>query len=96
MAKMFCSNIIYAILANDDPNAYPLAEEGPMADPISTYSSNDGACTFDGIMKTCSSSGGGEETCTESTESVTQANCDCSDPENYNFEDEGRFKIEKG
>ena len=43
---MMCNNIIYSILANDDPNAYPLAEDGPMANPISTYSSSGGACTI--------------------------------------------------
>ena len=93
MAKMMCNNIIYSILANDDPKEYPLAEDGPMANPISTYSSNDGACTFDATMEVCQSSGGAGETCTKSKVSMTQANCDCSDPEKYNFEDKGRFKI---
>jgi len=33
IAKMMCNNVIYAILANDDPYEYPLG--GPMSKPIS-------------------------------------------------------------
>ena len=76
MAKSMCNNVIYLILANDDPKEYPLAQDGPMANPISTYSSNGGACTI-----------------TEDGSSMTLHNCDCSDPKNYNFYDQGRFKI---
>ena len=39
------------------------------------------------------SSSGGSCTVTESGGSMTISNCDCSDPKNYNFADEGRFKI---
>ena len=42
MAKMMCNNIIYAILANDDPYEYPGLGLGQK---ISTYYSKDGACT---------------------------------------------------
>ena len=71
-----CNGLIYAILATDDPKEYPLANEGPMARPISKYSSNGGDCTI-----------------TEDGSSMTVHNCDCSDPKNYNFEDEGRFMM---
>ena len=94
MSKRICNNIIYAILANDDPYEYPLAQDGPFPKPISKYSSIvSGYCTFDYTVKMCSESYSGLETCTESTESMTQAKCDCSDPENYNFADKGRIKI---
>ena len=78
MAKTMCNNVIYAILANDDPKEYPLAKDGPMASPISTYSSNGSACTI------------GEP---QHGSFMTVQYCDCSDPKNYNFEDEGRFMI---
>ena len=94
MSKMICNNVIYAILANDDPYEYPLAQDGPLAKPISKYSSIvSGYCTFDYTVKMCSQYGSGPERCTESKESMTQAKCDCSDPENYNFADKGRIKI---
>ena len=76
MDKTMCNSLIYAILANDDPKEYPLANDGPMGKPISKYSPDGGACTI-----------------TEDGSSTTVQNCDCSNPKNYNFEDEGRFMI---
>ena len=96
MSKRICNNVIYAILANDDPNEYPLAQDKriPLSIPISKYSSIvSGYCTFDYTVKMCSESGSGPERCTESKLLMTQAKCDCSDPENYNFADKGRVKI---
>ena len=90
MAKSMCDSLIYSILANDDPKEYPLAKDGPMKYPISTYSSNSGACTYEATMTACYN-----DECTESKLSMTQQDCDCSDPKNYNFEDEGRFMILK-
>ena len=80
MDKGMCNMVIYMILANDDPYEYPLAKDPytPLADPISTYSSNGGVCTF---------------TLPQYGWSETVQNCDCSDPKNYNFYDQGRFKI---
>ena len=95
MDKTMCNSLIYAILANDDPHEYPLVQDGPLAKPISKYSSIvPGYCDFDYTMKTCYTINR-PETCTESelsTYGMIQA-CDCSDPENYNFADKGRFKI---
>ena len=94
MSKMICNNVIYAILANDDPYEYPLAQDGPLAKPISKYYSIvPDHCTFDYTVETCSQIYTGLEKCTESNITMTQAKCDCSDPENYNFADKGRFKI---
>ena len=73
MAKSMCDNVIYAILANDDPNEYPLRTG---SSSISHYSSSGGTCTF-----------------TKHGFKQTLSDCDCSDPENYSFYDEGRFKI---
>ena len=87
MAKTMCDNIIYAILANENPKEYPLAKDGPMGSPISTYSSKNGDCTYDATMTACS-----YDECTESKLSITQPDCDCSDPKNYIFYDQGRFK----
>ena len=93
MSKMMCNNVIYAILANYDPYEYPLTQDGPLAKPISNYSSIvPGYCTFDYTVKTCYIINR-PETCTESKQTMPQAKCDCSDPENYNFADKGRIKI---
>ena len=99
MSKMICNNVIYAILANDDPYEYPLTvqsltQDGPLAIPISKYYSTvPGYCTFDYTVETCKQIYTGLEKCTESKITMTQAKCDCSEPENYNFADKGRFKI---
>ena len=91
VAKMQCGGVIYAILAIDNPEEYPLEEEDK---PISiTYTFTDGACTFDATGQNCTQSGDGPEQCTESTMSETIKNCDCSDPKKYDFQDKGRFKI---
>ena len=37
-----------------------------------------------------------KESCIPVTYNFTYSNCDCSDPKNYNFEDEGRFEIFQG
>merc|ERR1719328_177314 len=42
-APSFCDEVIYAILANDHPNEYPV---GPEHRPIIDYSSSGGTCTF--------------------------------------------------
>ena len=86
---MECGGVIYSILAKDNPKEYPLPKE----DQISTYTFTNGTCTFDAITQNCTQSGDGPEQCTESTESETVKNCDCSDPKKYNFRDKGRFKI---
>ena len=41
------------------------------------------------------SSSGGTCTVTQYGSKLTLSDCDCSDPENYSFYDEGRFKIWK-
>ena len=73
MAKSMCDAVIYAILAKDDPNEYPLR---PGSSPISEYYEWDGTCT---VLK--------------HGHYQKLSDCDCSDPENYSFYDEGRFKI---
>ena len=100
MTKMACSFIIYFILANENPEEFPLPKEttncNPIScNPISTYTFENGACTFDDTVSTCAQSGDDPEQCTESTVSKTfkVQNCDCSDPKKYNFQDKGRFKI---
>ena len=87
---MQCNVVIYSILAKDNPKEYPLPKE---AKPISTYTFTNGACTYDAITQYCTQSGDDPEQCTESVESETVENCDCSDPKKYNFQDKGRFKI---
>ena len=91
MARGQCGSVIYVILANDNPEVYPLEEEDK---PISmTYNSTDGACSYHATMLNCTQSGDGPEQCKESTVSETVENCDCSDPKKYNFQNKGRFKI---
>ena len=92
MAKMDCSAIIYFILANENPEEFPLPKE---QNPISTYTFANGACTFNDTVSTCAQSGDDPEQCTELTvsETFTVENCDCSDPKKYNFQDKGRVKI---
>ena len=45
------------------------------------------------VKKGSYSSSGGNCKMTDGGMSITYSNCDCSDPENYDFVDEGRFKI---
>ena len=47
MAKMFCHQIIYQILANDDPKEYPLGQDSGPIGP-EDYSSEDDTCTLTG------------------------------------------------
>ena len=49
--KMLCNKVVYYILANDNPEEYPLMDDDK---PTSTFSSKDGACTFteDGMSVT--------------------------------------------
>ena len=74
MGKMMCNNVIYQILAGEDPKTYPLL--GLASVEKGSYSSSGGACTIK-----------------DNGSEMTISNCDCSDPENYDFVDEGRFKI---
>ena len=91
IAKWQCGSVIYGILANDNPEEYPLEEEDK---PISmTYTFKDGACSYDATMLNCTQLGDGPKQCKESKDSVTVENCDCSDPKKYNFQNKGRFKI---
>ena len=87
---MACREAIYQILANDNPEEYPLDED---KNPISTYSFIDGDCTFN---DTVCSDPFEKPPCEESPERIQTMrfeDCDCSDPKKYNFEDQGRFKI---
>ena len=72
--KMLCNKVIYYILANENPEEYPLMDDDK---PISAHTSEDGACS---IIE-------------EGKIVETVKDCNCNHPEEYNFEDKGRFKI---
>ena len=80
-----CDELIYQILASDEPKEYPLSGTA-LLNPISTYSSKNGVCTTRRRLYDYDLTG--YRPISEST-----PNCDCSDPKNYNFADKGRFKI---
>ena len=82
LAKMKCNEVIYQILAIDDPKEYPLSGVA-LLNPISTYSSKYGACTTTIVTDLTG----------YRPYSISTPNCDCSDPKNYNFADKGRFKM---
>ena len=77
--KAFCNKVNYAILANDNPIEYPLSSEIQPLKP-GDYSSKDGTCTIN-------------ESYGDMIREKEVPMCDCSDPENYNFLNEGKFKI---
>ena len=86
---MACREVIYKILANDNPEEYPLDAD---VKPISTYSAENGVCTFNSTVQWCSGPND-EPPCEDITRPEPYPDCDCSDPEKYNFEDQGRFKL---
>ena len=85
--KLWCNEANYAILAYGNPNEYPLSTGSPFYSlKPGDFSSEDNSCTI------------GESSVSMSSSSMSSgpfiiSMCDCSDPENYNFYDQGRFKI---
>ena len=103
-ANLLCNEVNYAILAYGNPSEYPISS-GSVFKRLKPgdYSSKDDTCTITessalmrsgttGRMSSYSLSYGSMYSYTSSG-SVILSMCDCSDPENYNFADTGRFKI---
>ena len=92
-AKKQCDNLIYRILAKDNPKEYPVMDDDA---PISTYSTRKYLDRMDCLFSTTSTVCfvvGDPGSCKEVKNRRELRGCDCSDPKNYKFEDEGRFKI---
>ena len=82
--RLSCNQLLYGILSNENSKEYPLSN---ILGIVSDYSSSCGYCTIPQDLGTHFSS---------TERNFTYSNCDCSDPKNYNFKDEGRFEIFQG
>ena len=87
MSKSYCHGVNYQILSFRYPNEYPQVTVDPK--DVSGYASRSGDCFVTDQLQVMSTvMNDSNELSLTSTVTV---HCDCNDPENYNFKDEGKF-----
>ena len=81
MDKDLCHIMNYELLSIEDPKEYPSSMDP--SNSLKIYSSDGGSCTYNLHDDSVDYE-------TYNFEATIQ-DCDCSDPKNYDFYDEGRF-----
>ena len=88
MSKNFCHAINYGFLSLRYPNEYPQVMVNP--EDVSDYASRSGDCYVNGQVQVINTAMNDSNELSTQSSTVT-VSCDCNDPENYNFKDEGKF-----
>ena len=78
MSKAYCHGINYQILSSRYPNEYPEVTVDPK--DVSGYASRSRDCFVTDQLQVMN---------TVMNDILVTVSCDCNDPENYNFKDEG-------